>query len=69
MFLMLAFVTMLMAQKGTIRGKVVNAKNNEPLEFANIIIQGTLVGSTSDLDGNFIFTGIDPGFVDRKSVV
>lgn len=63
MFIMLAFVTMLMAQKGTIRGKVVNAKNNEPLEFANIIIQGTLIGSTSDLDGNFIFTGIDPGFV------
>ncbi len=51
------------AQKGTIKGKIVNAKSNEPLEFANIIIQGTLIGSTSDLDGNFIFTGIDPGFV------
>jgi len=51
------------AQKGIIKGKVVNAKSNEPLEFANIVIQGTLIGSTSDLDGNFIFTGIDPGFV------
>jgi len=51
------------AQKGTIKGKILNAKSNEPLEFANIIIQGTLIGSTSDLDGNFIFTGIDPGFV------
>lgn len=53
----------LSAQKGTIKGKVYNAKSNEPIEFANIIIQGTQVGSTSDLDGNFIFTGINPGFV------
>lgn len=52
----------LMAQKGTIKGRIYNAKTNEPLEFANILIQGTLIGSTSDLDGNYIFTGIDPGF-------
>lgn len=51
------------AQKGTIKGKVFNAKSNEPIEFANIIVQGTLIGSTSDLDGNFIFTGINPGFI------
>jgi len=59
-FLLTIFI---FAQKGTIKGKVVNAKSNEPLEFANIVIQGTQIGSTSDLDGNFIFTGIDPGFV------
>lgn len=51
-----------MAQKGTIKGRIYNAKTNEPLEFANILIQGTNIGSTSDLDGNYIFTGIDPGF-------
>ena len=50
------------AQKGTIKGRVFNAKTNEPLEFANIIIQGTNIGSTSDLDGNYIFSNIDPGF-------
>jgi hypothetical protein len=57
----------LMAQKGTIKGRIYNAKTNEPLEFANILIQGTGIGSTSDLDGNYIFTGIDPGF--RQLVV
>jgi len=55
-------ITSLMAQKGTIKGRLYNAKTNEPLEFANILVQGTSIGSTSDLDGNFIFTGIDPGF-------
>ena len=53
----------IVAQKGTIKGRILNAKTNEPIEFANIQIQGTTIGSTSDLDGNFIFTGINPGFV------
>lgn len=55
--------TFLFAQKGTIKGKVFNARTNEPLEFANIIIEGTQIGSTSDLSGNFIFTNVDPGFL------
>jgi len=50
-------------QKGKIQGRVFDAKNNEPLPFTNIIIYNTNVGSTSDLDGNFIFTGVDPGFI------
>lgn len=62
MLFLLLIPPALMAQKGTIKGRVYNAKTNEPLEFANIVIQGTNIGSTSDLDGNYIFTGIDPGF-------
>lgn len=62
--LLLLLITLLShAQQGRIEGRVYNEKNNEPLEFATIQIQGTLIGSTSDLDGKFIFTGIDPGFV------
>lgn len=53
----------IMAQTGIIRGRVFNEKNNEPLPFTNIIIEGTNVGSTSDFEGNFLFTGIEPGFV------
>ena len=50
------------SQKGTIKGRVFNAKTNESIEFANILVQGTTTGSTSDLDGNYTFTGITPGF-------
>lgn len=56
-------VTSAFSQNGTIKGRVFNEKNNEPLPFTNIVIFGTNIGSTSDLDGNFIFTGITPGFV------
>ncbi len=61
--ILLATSLISVAQKGTIKGKVYNAKSNEPIEFANILIQGTDIGSTSDLDGKYIFTGIKPGFV------
>ncbi|MDY0102663.1 MAG: TonB-dependent receptor [Lentimicrobium sp.] len=62
-FLFLCSVLFVHAQNGTIKGRVFNEKSNEPLPFTNIIIFGTNIGSTSDLDGNFIFTGVEPGFV------
>lgn len=52
-----------MAQQGTIRGRVFNQSTNEPLPFTSIVIFGTTIGSTSDLDGNFLFAGVEPGFV------
>jgi hypothetical protein len=51
------------AQSGKIQGRVYDAKNNESLPFTNIIIWGTDIGSSSDLDGNFTFTGLKPGYV------
>jgi len=53
----------LSAQTGSIKGRVYNIKNNDPLPFTNIIISGSTIGSVSDLDGNFIFTGLKPGYV------
>ncbi len=51
------------AQTGAIKGRVYNIKNNDPLPFTNIIISGTNIGSVSDFDGNFSFTGLNPGYV------
>ncbi len=63
LLLTIGLITQTIAQTGTIRGRVFNEKNNEPLPFVNIIIYGTQIGTTSDFDGNFLFTGIAPGFV------
>ena len=52
--------------KGSIQGRVVNKQNNEPIPFANIVIWGTNIGSASDFDGNFLFTGLEPGFVELR---
>ncbi|MBN1414571.1 MAG: TonB-dependent receptor [Bacteroidales bacterium] len=49
--------------RGVIEGRVFNAANNEPVPFAGIVIYGTTIGSLSDLDGKFLFTAIEPGFI------
>ncbi len=59
-------VTYLLAQQGIIEGRVYNASNNEPVEFATIAIYETTIGSISDLDGNFLFTGLEPGYVELR---
>ena len=61
--LFLGFTYILNAQNGRITGRVFDAKNNDPLPFTNIIVYGTAIGSTSDLDGNFSFTGLEPGYM------
>jgi hypothetical protein len=55
------------AQQGEIAGRIYNVKNNEPVEFATITIFGTTIGSTSDLDGHFLFTGLEPGYVELRA--
>ncbi len=50
-------------ESGVIEGRIFNRANNEPVPFANLIIYGTNIGSVSDLDGKFIFTGIKPGYI------
>ncbi|MEZ4999353.1 MAG: carboxypeptidase-like regulatory domain-containing protein [Bacteroidales bacterium] len=48
-------------KKGTIKGKVVSASSNGPVPFATVVIFGTTTGAMTDFDGNFTFTGIEPG--------
>lgn len=62
------FSTALLAQKGKITGRVYDQSNNEPLPFTNLVIYGTQIGSTSDLDGKFTFTGLEPGYVSRNGI-
>lgn len=56
-------ITVGYAQTGIIKGRIFNSNNNNPIPFTNIIIEGTNIGSTSDLDGNFLFTNVKTGFV------
>jgi hypothetical protein len=47
--------------QGTITGKVTDELTNEPIPFANIIIQNTTTGTTTDMDGNYALTDLKPG--------
>jgi hypothetical protein len=60
---LLCFSVVISAQTGSIKGRVYNVKNNDPLPFTNIILSGTNIGAVSDLEGNFEFKGLKPGYI------
>ena len=47
--------------KGKIAGRVIDGGTNEPLAGANILITGTVMGATTDTDGNYYILNIPPG--------
>ena len=48
-------------EKGTIIGKLLDKEmNNEPLSFASVVIKGTIIGTETDLEGNFSLS-VSPG--------
>jgi hypothetical protein len=52
------------SQTGTIKGRVFNHKNNEPLPFTNIIIENDpQKGVSSDTSGDFVLLNVKPGYV------
>lgn len=52
------------AQTGSITGTIVDAESGESLIGANIIIKGTAIGATTDLDGHFTIKRVKPGSYD-----
>jgi hypothetical protein len=51
---------------GVIRGRVFNSKTNEGVPFATVVVWGTTTGAATDSEGNFLFTGLKPGFVELR---
>lgn len=60
-FSLLAITSMALAQNGTIGGVVTDAKTSETIIGANVYIQGTQVGSATDIEGKFIIANVKPG--------
>lgn len=47
-----ALITGLYGQNINVSGKVVSSMDDEPLIGVNVILKGTAVGTTTDLEGN-----------------
>jgi hypothetical protein len=60
--LAMLFVTTAVAQSdGIIRGRVNDVQTNEAIPFANVVLQGSSIGTTTDFEGNFELVGVAPG--------
>jgi TonB-dependent receptor len=51
----------LWAQNGSVDGKIIDHKTQETIVGANVVIEGTTVGSSTDIDGNFTISNLKPG--------
>ncbi|MDC1276698.1 TonB-dependent receptor [Algibacter sp.] len=58
--ILIALISFQLSAQTTITGKVFNTKN-EPIAGANVYLEGTYDGSTSDADGSFLFETSDKG--------
>mgnify|MGYP001187239477 CR=1 FL=1 len=48
------------AQTGTLAGSIIDGEFVEPMAFANVIVKGTTIGTTSDFDGKYQLE-LEPG--------
>lgn len=60
-FLLSLFTSIAFAQTNSIKGRVFDVNNNEPIAFANIYIDSTTIGTTSDIEGNYEIKNLRPG--------
>jgi hypothetical protein len=64
--LLISFFLSAQQNSGVIKGRIYNSKTNEGVPFSSVVIWGTTTGAVTDFDGNFLFTGIKPGFVELR---
>jgi len=66
-FVLFFTVGFVVAQEGIIQGKIVNPVNNEPIPFANVVVQGLEKGTVSDENGQYQLTGLEPGLYNVRA--
>ena len=54
------------SQSGVIKGRISNTINNDPIMFANVLLEGTERGVASDIEGYYEIDKLEPGWYDLK---
>jgi outer membrane cobalamin receptor len=60
-FLLIAPVSLLGQNQGSLRGLVIDRDSGEPLMGANVLVLGAAKGAMTDTEGNFTITHLEPG--------
>ena len=58
--ILLILFTGLMAQGGSVSGRVTDSTNDSPLIGANVILEGTSLGAATDGEGRYEIKGLEP---------
>ncbi|MFM7328870.1 MAG: outer membrane beta-barrel protein [Bacteroidota bacterium] len=60
-FIFAVLIVPVFAQTGIISGTVIDNRSKETIIGANVFIEGTTIGASTDLDGNFTIGSLKPG--------
>lgn len=60
-FLFLTLQSSFAAGSGSVKGRIVDRDNGDPLPGANVVVQNTSIGLSADLDGKFILRNVPEG--------
>lgn len=63
LLILLLSVGTLLAQQGTVKGRVYSTKSNDPLEQATVRVLGSDLSARTDIEGSFVISGVNPGFI------
>ena len=66
LFSFLSISNFALSQNVKVYGTITNVLNNDPIPFANIIVEGTMIGTTSDIDGNYEILNLQAGAYNFK---
>ena len=58
-----------LGQSGKISGRIIDAETNEPLPGANVRLEGTVQGASSDVDGYYFILNVPPGLTSMWSTL
>ncbi len=61
LLIIIAFQASILAQSGTLKGRVLDRETKSPLIGANVIVQGTALGAAADFSGNYFIANIPAG--------
>jgi len=65
--LLVLIPALLFAQDGKMRGTVTDRETGEPLVGANVVMEGTNLGASTDLNGEYVILSVPPGTYSVKA--
>ena len=59
-FIFILFTSLIFSQSGKVTGLIMDGEYDEPMAFANVIVKGSTIGTTTDFDGKYSLD-LEPG--------
>ena len=68
-FVLLSVACLFAGTTGKISGVVLDGETHSPLPGVNVVIEGSMMGAATDMDGNFYVINIPPGIYTLKAMM